>query len=289
MPLPGALEGIVADGPTHTVVVALRGQRLALLDAVTGQLRTTVDVGGTARHLQLAAAGGPVLVPGEDTDEVAEVSLPAGQVVGRVHVGRQPHDAAYDPASGRVVVSDELGGAVSFVRGDSLLATRRGPVQPGGLAVEAGRAGVVDVRGNAVYVYDVASARQIARLAFGAGLTHAVAIGGGRIAVADTRGNAVFVVALDGTPRVLGKVAFPLGSPYGMAADVSHDRLYVAASGANQLVTYTIGSEATLTAVGAPLATVQQPNSVAVDPETGSIFVASATRAGGVQVISRRS
>ena len=291
VPLGGVVEGLAADGVTHTVVAALRRQRVALLDARTGRVRTTVDVGGTARHLQLARPGGPVLVPGEDTDLLVQVALPSGAVVARARVGKHPHDAALDPASGRAVVADELGGAVSFVVGDRVVATRRGPVQPGGVAVTGGRAGVVDVRGNAVYVYDVATARQVARVAFGRGLTHIVAIGGGRAVVADTRGSALYVVALTGTPRVLHRIGFPLGSPYGMAADPGHapqGRLYVAAAGANRLVTYDVGPDGGLTGSGAAVPTLQQPNSVAVDGTDGKVFVGGATGHGGVQILTER-
>ncbi len=285
VPLGSSVEGIVVDGRTNTAAAALRDKRIALLNARTGGVRTTVNANGSARHLQLAKPGGPVLVPGEDTDLLVQLRLPDGVIVGSTRVGRQPHDAGYDPASGRIVVADELGGSVSFVAGDRSVARLPGPVQPGGLAVSGGRAGVVDVRGNLLYVYDVADAREIARLPVGAGATHAVAVAGSRLVVADTRGSELYVVALDGTPRVLARVPFPEGSPYGMAADPERNRLWVAAAGSNVLVRYEIGAGGTLSRSNEVVPTVAQPNSVAVDPRDGTVFVGGATPDGGVQIV----
>jgi DNA-binding beta-propeller fold protein YncE len=285
VPVGSLVEGIVADGPTNTVAAALRDRRLALLDARTGRVRATVNANGSARHLRLAKPGGPVLVPGEDTDLLTQIRLPDGVIVATARVGRQPHDADDDPRTGRVVVADELGGAVSFVDGDRSVAQLPGPVQPGGLVVTGGRAAAVDVRGNAVFVYDVAAATQIARVPMGAGLTHAVALDDDRIVVADTRGNALFVVALSGIPRILGRIDFPEGSPYGMAVDGQGKRLYVAASGANLLVPFDVGTGATLTRSGTAIPTLQQPNSLAVDPRDGTVFVGGATTAGAVEII----
>lgn len=279
------VEGIVVDGPTNTVVAALRDRRLALLDARTGNVRTTVVVPGTARHLQLAKPGGPVLVPGEDTDLLAQVSLPAGQVVASTRVGRQPHDAGFDPASQRIVVADELAGSVSFVAGDRSVAQLPGPVQPGGLAVTDGRAGVVDVRGAAVYVYDVAAAREVARLPAGNGPTHAVPLGHGRILVADTRGNALLVYRLDGTPSGPERYDQP-GTPYGLAVDPDRSRVYVALSATNEVLRFDLLPDGRLRRVGDPLPTVQQPNSLAVDPRTGSLFIGSSAAPGQVQLTS---
>jgi DNA-binding beta-propeller fold protein YncE len=289
VPLGSVVEGLVVDGRTNTVAAALRDRRIALLDARTGRLRGAVNANGSARHLQLAQPGGPVLVPGEDSDLLVQLRLPDGVIVASAKVGRQPHDAGFDPASGRIVVADELGGSVSFVEGDRSVAQVPGPVQPGGLAVSGGRAGVVDVRGNLLYVYDVATAREIARLPVGAGATHAVPIGESRLVVADTRGSELYVVALDGTPRVQSRVPFAEGSPYGMAADPERRRLWVAAAGSNVLLRYEIGAEGTLRRSNEVVPTVAQPNSVAVDPQNGAVFVGGATIDGGVQIVSGQS
>jgi DNA-binding beta-propeller fold protein YncE len=289
VPLGSVVEGLVVDGRTNTVAAALRNKRIALLDARTGRVRANVNGNGSARHLQLAGPGGPVLVPGEDSDLLVQLRLPDGVIVGSTRVGRQPHDAAFDPVSRRIVVADELAGSVSFLEGDRSVATVPGPVQPGGIAVSGGLAGVVDVRGNLLHVYDVAAAREIARVPVGAGATHAVPIAADRLVVADTRGAELYVVALDGTPRVLQRVAFPEGSPYGMAADPARRRLWIAAAGSNVLVRFEIAGDGTLRRSNEAVPTVAQPNSVAVDPRNGTVFVGSATPDGGVQIVSGQS
>ncbi|MDQ3642817.1 MAG: YncE family protein, partial [Actinomycetota bacterium] len=110
----GAPEGVVADSVSGVVAVALRNpSRLALIDTRTAQVTRVVPVPGAARHLQLVAPGGPVIVPGEDTDVVARVDLRTGEVQAQTKVGRQPHDAA--AVDGRLYVADELGGTTTVV------------------------------------------------------------------------------------------------------------------------------------------------------------------------------
>lgn len=323
-------EGVVVDAHDDLVVVALRGRHLALVSpdapispaapvpsdssvppgasaspggagsgaAVGGAMRL-VAVPGTARHLQLAGPTGPVLVPGEDTDLLAEVELPSGRVTGTTRVGRQPHDAAEaemagGAPTGTVVVSDELGSAVSFVVNGRETARVPGPVQPGGVAAATvgagqaggGRVGVVDVRGNALFVYDAASTRLIARLPAGAGPTHAIDLGAGRVAVADTRGSAIEVFSLVGTPRLLARLALP-GTPYGLAADPDGTSLWVTLTARNELVRLAVAPDGTMRQAGAARPTVRQPNSVAVDPVRNRVYVAGATADGTLETINR--
>lgn len=213
----GGPEGVVADPVTGVVAVALREpSRLALVDAKTARVTKVVPVPGAARHLQLVGPGGPVLVPGEDTDVLSQVDLRTGEVGTTAKVGRQPHGAA--AADGRVYVADELGGSASVVNGDGSLGPRiPGPVQPGGVAVSGGRVGVVDVRGAQLFVYDAAKAQPLAQLPSGDGPTHAVpdgtgGPGTGGIVVADTRGGALLFFRLGPEPRMERRVALS-GSP----------------------------------------------------------------------------
>jgi hypothetical protein len=70
-PIPGrtvavgdAPEGVVVDAATRTVAVATRNpNELVLLNADTGAITGRTPLPGFARHLQLAAPGGPVLAP----------------------------------------------------------------------------------------------------------------------------------------------------------------------------------------------------------------------------------
>jgi len=295
-------EGVVVDSAGLAAVATRHPGRLVLVDvaaavpaavpgAVTGAVTgpvprvvRTVIVPGAARHLQLAGPDGPVLVPGEDTDTLAEVALPSGAVLRTTTVGRQPHDAA--PAAGAVVLSDELGNATSVLRDGRVVAVLPGPLQPGGVGASGERAAVVDVRGRLTFVYDTTHPALVAELPAGAGPTHTLDLGGGVQVVADTDGGALILTRITGVPAVLGTVPLP-GKPYGMAVDAARHRLWITTTADNRLVQLTIGGtpEAPTLAVARSFPTVRQANSVAVWPVTGRVVVAGATPAGTLQVL----
>ncbi len=276
----GGPEGMVADPVTGLVAIALRQpSRLVLFDGRSGEVARTVPVPGAARHLQLAAPGGPVLLAGEDTDVLAQVALPGGEVTAETSVGRQPHDAA--AVDGRIFVADELGGTTSVIEDGALVQAFPEPVQPGGVVVTGGRVGVVDVRGNTLSVYDTAGTQTFGSLGAGAGPTHAVADGRGRIVVADTRGDALRFFELD-PPAMVEEVALA-GTPYGMTVDTERAMLWVTLTATNRLVGFRLGDGPPEQITSLP--TVRQPNTVAVDPVTGRVFVASATD-GVLQIVT---
>ncbi len=273
-------EGVAVDPTTGLVVVALRRpDRLAILDGRAARLLRVVAVPAGARHLTIAGAGSPVLVPGEDTDLLLAVALPAGNVVQSVPVGRQPHDAG--TAENRTFVADELGGSVSVVAGGQVIHRFTGPVQPGGVAAAGDRVAVVDVRGAILFVYDAGSLRELGRLPAGNGPTHAVALDDTRVVVADTRGGALLVYSMRPRPRQLARLPLP-GAPYGLAFDKTRNQLWVTLTARNELVRYDGSS---MRRIGPALPTVRQPNSVAVDRQTGRVFVAGAVPEGRLELI----
>ena len=83
---------------------------------------------GAARHLSLAGPDGPVLVPLEGSNQLCELNLADGRITSTTTgVGRQPHDAA-QTAGGTIVVTNERGGGVLFVRAGMVVAvTSRRP------------------------------------------------------------------------------------------------------------------------------------------------------------------
>jgi len=116
IPVGDQAEGAVADPVTHLVAVGVRNPAgLALVDGRSGQALGRLPLPGTLRHLQLAAPGGPVLVPDEDSGALITVALPAGTVLARVPIGRLPHHATAT-ADGTIAVADELGKALVLVR-----------------------------------------------------------------------------------------------------------------------------------------------------------------------------
>jgi len=281
VPLDPDAEGMVFDPVTGLLAVAVRDpDRLLLVDRDGATVRE-VPLPGHARHLQLAAPGGPVLVPAEDSDSLVQVALPGGEAT-RTEVGVYPHDAA-QVAGGQVLVGDEKGGTLSVVEDGEVTETITSQTQPGGVAVVGDIAGVVDVGAYTVTSYDVPAGELLEVLDAGAGPTHLVADSRGRFLVADTRGDAVLTFTADPLEQV-GELSLP-GTPYGLAHDGEAQVLWVTLTATNEVVALsTAGSE--LTEV-ARFPTVRQPNTVAVDPATGRVYVGSRTT-GQLQLIDPR-
>ncbi len=274
-------EGMVFDPVTGLLAVAVRDPNRLVLTDVEGVTQREIMLPGHARHLQLAAPGGPVLVPAEDSNTLVEVALPGGEVT-ETMVGDYPHDAA-QVASGQILVGDEMGGTLSVVTDGQVTRTFDSQTQPGGVATVGDVAGVVDVGAFSITTYDVAAGELQTVLDAGDGPTHVIADGRGRFLVADTRGDAMLVFGSD--PLELESTYALDGTPYGLAHDGTDQVVWVTLTATNELVGLsTAGDE--LTEV-ARFPTVRQPNTVAVDPGTGRVFVGS-RETGRLQLIDAR-
>lgn len=258
-------EGLAFDPRTGLLAVALtRPDRLALVDGRSGRTVRRVRLPGAARHLALAGPGGPVLVPAEDVDRLVTVSLPDGHLR-ETPVGRQPHAAV--AAGGRIFVGNERGRSVSVVEAGREVRTLDAPVGPGGVAAtRGGVVAVVGVRERAIDVFDESTLTTRGRIPVGIGPTH-VAARGKRFFVVDTRGDGLIEIHLD--PLRVHRRTHLEGTPYGIAADRKGRRFWVTLTASNQV------AELTDRRLLRTFPTVRQPNSVAVDPRTGRVFVAS--------------
>ncbi|MGH3841884.1 MAG: YncE family protein [Pseudonocardiaceae bacterium] len=274
-------EGVVADSQTHIVAVGVRDPAaLTLLDANTGAVLRKVALPGVQRHLQLAAPGGPVLVPDETANRLLRVALPSGEITSQVMTGVVPHDAT-QAANGTVFVANELGHSVVAVRGDQIVHTFTDVTQPAGLAAVGNLVGLLDVRENTLTIYDAQQLQRVAEVPAGAGPTHVVADKRGHLAVIDTRGNAVLLYQVQPTIRQIGRVELP-GTPYGVAYDPVRDRLWVTLTAFNEVIGLNLNADTPVLAT--PLPTVRQPNTVAVDASTGRLFV-TGTADGVLEII----
>jgi DNA-binding beta-propeller fold protein YncE len=263
-------EGLAYDAVTDLLVATVREEnRLLLIDGATGRIEREVPLPGHARHLQLAAPGGPVLVPAEDSDTLVLVSLPDGGTT-EVEVGEYPHDAA-QVEGGRILVADELGGTLSVVQDDEVVQTFDSQSQPGGIAAVGPLAGVVDVADFTLSIYDVVAGELSTVVDAGEGPTHLVTDVRDRFLVADTRGDAILVFGADPL-RPASSYELP-GTPYGVAHDDTAQVLWVTLTARNEVVGLSTAGER-LTEV-ARFPTVRQPNTVTVDPDSGRVFVAS--------------
>ena len=287
IPFGTAPEGIVV-GTSGTGAVAVRHpDGVALIDAISGAVRTIVPTTGAARHLALVGPDGPVLAPLEASNEVIEIALSDGRITEKVDgVGRQPHDIGRMP-DGTLIATNELGGGVIFIKDGAVVAALpAGPVQPGGVAVVGTYAAVADVQGNGVWVYDGTTRQQVAHAPVGVKLTHAVGLSDQLAAFADTDGGAVLVERIDPAVTQIAKIDAP-GKPYGLAYDAVRHRLFATLTATNRVRVVDLTDPGSPRTLG-DVPTVQQPNSVAVDPRSGGILVTGSDpdRASSLQIVT---
>jgi len=267
----GPAEGLVADARTGLLAAALqREPRLMLVETRTGRVEQDVELPASPRHLELARAGGPVLVPAEEADRLVEVALPGGEQR-TLPAGDHPHDAAAIGA--RRFTADEFGSTVTAVEDGRRVAQGPVDVQPGGIVAVGGRLGVVSVRAYTFELLDAQTLRGGGSQNAGLGPTHAARDAADRVWITDTRGDALIVFATQPRLRFLARVPLA-GSPYGLAVDARRGRVWVSLTARNELVELDASDRPRRRRT---LPTVRQPNSVAVDERTGRVAVASAT------------
>jgi DNA-binding beta-propeller fold protein YncE len=251
-----APEGIAADPETGLVAVALRNpNELALVDGRSGETVWKVELPESARHLELAAPGGPVLVPAEGSDSLVQVGLPDGEITSETPVGDFPHAAAAAPG-GRIFVVNEKASTASIVEGGREVEKIETAFKPGGVAVtDDGQVGVVGVRALALEVFE-----------------------------ADTLSDAVLIYSARPNPKQLDRVSLP-GSPYGIAIDPQRNQLWVTLTAKQSVVQFALKGS-TLREI-ARYPTVRQPNTVAVDSASGRVFVTGKAD-GQLQILEPR-
>ena len=266
-------EGVIVDPTTHTVAVGTRQpNELVGVDTLSGQVRFRTPLPGHLRHL-VDASPGTLLVPDEDANALLTVTLPGGAVTGSLPTGASPHYALPAP-DGTLFVADEAGHEVVAVRGGQVAGRLTDAVQPGGMALAGGRLGLVDVASDTLSLYDATTLAHLATVPFGEGPTHEVSDGRGDLVVVDTRGQALLFASPSTPPALRVRVPVP-GTPYGITQDPVHDRVWVTLTASNEVVGFDTRADPPREIARFP--TVRQPNTVAVDPTTGRLFVAGAT------------
>lgn len=285
---PGEAEGVAADPVTGAVAVGTRDpDRLFLVseaESASPEIRR-VEIPESPRHMQLAGPGGPLLTTAEQADQLIEVALRSGKTT-LTKVGDYPHDAAAT-AGGEIFVGNEGGDTISVVAGGESTEELPAPEQPGGIAASGDVVAVVAVAERVIALYDAGTHELTGQVEAGVGPTHVLAGDDGRFYVADTEGDALLIFDSgedgepEGKPRLIDRIGVT-DSPYGIAIDNRADRLWVTRTGANLVTEYQLGELAPRRLRS--FDTVQQPNSVAVDPATGLVYVAGRTD-GVLQVI----
>jgi hypothetical protein len=278
--LPSAAAGAVAvDQQTHTLAIAvaqppeLQLYNLADLTAAP----TTIPLPGAVNDLADANPGGPLLAPVTSANQVIEVALPTGTTT-VVPVPDGPAGATM--IGNHLLVTQPTHKSLALLNGTKPVKTITGDVSPQQVVTVGKKAVLLDRFRSAVFDVDPQTGTVGAGLRAGDGATNEVADKYGDVLVTDTRTGELLLFSAD---PVLMRQRFPVaGSPYGIAYDPKRDLAWVTCTQLNEVVGYDVTG-------GEPvekyrISTVRQPNSVAVDPESGRVIVASAD-GGGIQVI----
>lgn len=278
--LPSPAAGAVAvDQQTHTLAVAVaQPPELQLYNlADLTQAPRTVPLPGVVTNLTDAQPGGPLLAPVTSANQVLEVALPSATTT-VVPVPDGPTSATM--IGTQLLVAQEKHKTLELLNGTKLIKTLAGDISPQQVVTVGKKAVLLDRYRSAVFDVDPQAGTVGAGLRAGDGATNEVADKYGDVLVTDTRTGELLLFSAD---PVLLRQRFPVaGSPYGIAYDPNRNLAWVTCTQLNEVVGYDVTG-------GEPvekyrISTVRQPNSVAVDPESGRVIVASAD-GGGIQVI----
>lgn len=289
----------VSQHPAGTVRPVAERAAAALFDDGTRQLAVLTPGGDPG-----ATAAVSVFGPGQVAPRVIGLPGPATAMTG------DGHGTAYLATPGGYLAVDLAGGRATRVNvaagvdftaiarradGKLVLGSADGAVytlgSPGGAVenrtkifarvdwlVAQGNTTVVLDRGQTSVTTIGADGRVGQSLRAGAGATTMAADPAGRVLVADTRGDELLVYGVD--PLIL-RQAYPVRqAPYGLAG--SRDLAWVSQTASNMVIGYDLSTGIPVEKVRYP--TVQQPNSLAFDEASDTLYVVSGSGAG-VQVI----
>ncbi|WP_309110936.1 hypothetical protein [Saccharothrix sp.] len=272
-------EGNVLPMRRATAIAVLPGHvAVALSDPPSVSLHP-LDNLAAPRVVPLPGPAERLVVAGD----AVEVPVPGSGVVVTV---RSDGTTSSRPVDGGPVDVARVGGKDVVAKRDakSLDVAGRavtGVSSPDRLVPVGDHAVVLDRPRSAVFDVDLGPEPKLgAGLRAGDGATTAVADRFGRVLVVDTRGGELMAFSV--RPLIM-RQRFPLpGAPYGMAYDERRDLVWVTLTERNEVVAFDVAG-------GEPVekhryATVRQPDSVAVDPGSGRVFVASGD-GQGMQVI----
>lgn len=229
----------------------------------------TALAGDGSGHAYLSARGG-----------YYRVDLASGATA-RVGVGgRQTTDftAIARRADGKLVLGSADGTAYTLSSDTEVAARLKIFARVDSLAAQGNTAVVLDRGQTSVTTVDASGNHAAQSLRAGDGATTLATDPAGRVLVADTRGEELLVFSTD--PLML-RQRYPVRqAPYGLAG--SSRLAWVSQTAANVVVGYDLATGIPIEKVRYP--TVRQPNSLAFDDASGTLYVVSAT-GDGVQVI----
>ena len=281
--LPGTPTSMVVDAEHRLLAVAVDKPPSVLLYRIGADTLadpTRVPLPGPADTLSLAGPGGPLLASSGSAGQLVRITLPGGKAA-PAPIRGEPVSATDFGDRTLVAVRDRK--AVAVLGGDKVYRMISGGLYSADQVLSTGKGAVVfDRLRNALFELDVPAGTVDEGLRAGEGSTNAVTDRFGRVLVADTRGGALLAFSLD---PLLMRQRYPVdGAPYALAYDAKRDLVWVTLTATNEVVGFDVAGEQPEEKYRFP--TVEQPNTVAVDPDSGRVVVASAT-GKGIQVIGR--
>jgi sugar lactone lactonase YvrE len=279
-PLPGQAQAAVFDPATASLAVLSPG--------VGGQ--STVSVVASAGAVRPVPLPGPATaITGDDDGRVYastrggyfRVDLRAG-TASRVGIeGQSGTDftAIARRADGKLVLGSADGAVYTLSSDSTVGASLKIFARVDDLVTQGNTAVVLDRGQTSVTTISASGDDAEHALRAGEGATTMAADSAGRVLVADTRGDELLVFGTD--PLIL-RQRYPVrDAPYGLAG--SSKLAWVSQTATNTVIGYDL-------ATGIPTEkvryrTVQQPNSLAFDEASGTLYVVSGSGAG-VQVIA---
>jgi DNA-binding beta-propeller fold protein YncE len=279
-PMTGHATSVLFDAATESLAVLGPGagdQSAITAMPAKGQARTvslagpaTAMTGDNGGHVFASTRGG-----------YFRVDIASGRV-SRVPIdGRGDIDftAIARRADGKLVLGS-ADGAVYTLSSDTAVGAELKIFAHVDAIVTQGNTAIVLDRGQtSVTTVDASGAKAGQALRAGEGATTLAADTAGRVLVADTRGDGLLVF---GTDPLMLRQRFPVrDAPYGLAG--SSRLAWVSQTTTNMVIGYDLATGIPVEKVRYP--TVQQPNSLAFDEASGTLYVVSGSGAG-VQVIA---
>lgn len=261
------------------IVTAEQGRQILLFDAddpaapprtvtVDRPVRQVTPIGdGTALLAMNEQVGSLDLRSGSVTptpaegDLIAVAALPDGRIVtgtnnGEIHIT--------DPDTDESHTITGLASADAFAVVDDTLT-------------------VLDRQQTSLTDVDIADSSLGLALRVGEGAGELTTDSFGRILVTDTAGDELLAYTTD---SLVLRQRFPVGpAPVGVAYDEGANTVWVTLTGTNEVVGFDLSSGVGVETGRFP--TVRQPNSIAVDSETGEMYIGSATGDGLQRIPSR--
>ncbi|MDT5116421.1 MAG: hypothetical protein QOE30_2160 [Mycobacterium sp.] len=289
-PLSGPVAASVFDDGTHQLAVLAPGADPRASASVTvfgqGQAAARVMVlpgpatalTGDGRGTAYLAARGGYFVVDLSTGHIGQVNVADSASVDFTAIARRADDKlVLGSADGAVytLASPPSGGA-----GTATVENRKKIFARVDYLVARGNTTVVLDRGQTSVTTIGPDGRVAQSLRAGEGATTMAADPVGRVLVVDTRGDELLVYGVD--PLIL-RQAYPVRqAPYGLAG--SRGLAWVSQTASNMVIGYDLSTGIPVEKVRYP--TVQQPNSLAFDEASDTLYVVSGSGAG-VQVIER--